>query len=182
MRTGNRHDYAVAPPAPTILQKLAEAGGEVVSIGKIADIYAHVGITQAIKAIGIDEIWEATLNATQHIRSPSIIMSNFVDFDSSYGHRRDTFGYAEALEQFDRQLPQMLACLDSEDILLISADHGCDPTRPGSDHTREHIPILAYGKSITPGSIGRRETFADIGQSLAHYFQLSPMQYGTRFL
>jgi phosphopentomutase len=181
-RTGNRHDYAVPPPAPTVLQKLTEAGAEVVSIGKIADIYAHVGITQTIKATGIEEIWDATLKATQETRAPSIIMSNFVDFDSSYGHRRDTLGYADALEQFDLRLPQLLACLGPQDILIISADHGCDPTHPGSDHTREHIPILAYGSSITPGSIGRRETFADIGQSLAHYFRLSPMQYGTRFL
>jgi phosphopentomutase len=181
-RTGNRRDYAVPPPAPTILQKLAEAGGEVVSIGKIADIYAHVGITQTIKATGIEEIWDATISAAQQTRAPSIIMSNFVDFDSSYGHRRDTLGYADALEQFDRRLPELFASLSAEDILIISADHGCDPTYPGSDHTREHIPILAYGAAITPGALGRRETFADIGQSLAHYFQLSPMQYGTPFL
>lgn len=181
-RTGNRHDYAVPPPAPTVLQKLTQAGGEVIAIGKIADIYAHTGITEEIKAFGHDAIWDATLDAVRNANAPAIIMSNFVDFDSVYGHRRDTLGYAQALEDFDRRLPEILACLRPDDILILTADHGCDPTWPGSDHTREHIPIIVYGATIKPGSLGARHTFADIGQSLAHRFRLTPMQYGTNFL
>ena len=181
-RTGNRKDLAVEPPAPTVLQKLAEAGGEVVSVGKIADIYAHVGITQKYKATGLDELWDTTLAALKTTPGNSIIFTNFVDFDSSYGHRRDVAGYARALEQFDARLPELLAALGDDDIVILTADHGCDPTRPGSDHTREHIPVLCYGKQVTPGSLGERATFADIGQSVASWLGLPAMDYGTAFL
>ena len=99
-----------------------------------------------------------------------------------YGHRRDVLGYANALEYFDSRLPDLYAVMGDEDLLIISADHGCDPTWPGTDHTREHIPVLVYGNGVKPGSLGRRETFADIGQSLAAYFDLSPMEYGSSFL
>jgi len=112
----------------------------------------------------------------------SIVFTNFVDFDMLYGHRRDVAGYANALEYFDSRLPELLAVLGNGDLLIISADHGCDPTWPGTDHTREHIPVLVYGNGVQPGSLGRRETFADIGQSLAAYFDLSPMEYGSSFL
>ena len=181
-RTGNRKDLAVEPPAPTVLKKLADAGGTVVSVGKISDIYAHVGITRAVKATGLDALWDATLEELRHAPDRSIVMTNFVDFDSSYGHRRDTAGYAAALEAFDRRIPEILALLAPDDILMLSADHGCDPTWTGTDHTREHIPVLCYGKKVAPGSLGGRETFADIGQSLAQYFGLPPMDYGTSFL
>ena len=181
-RTGNRKDLAVEPPAPTVLQKLAEAGGEVVSVGKIADIYAHVGITQKYKATGLDELWDTTLAALQTTPGNSIIFTNFVDFDSSYGHRRDVAGYARALEQFDARLPELLAAMGDDDIVILTADHGCDPTWPGSDHTREHIPVLCYGKQVTPGSLGERATFADIGQSVASWLGLPAMDYGTAFL
>ena len=181
-RTGNRKDLAVEPPAPTVLQKLAEAGGEVVSVGKIADIYAHVGITQKYKATGLDELWDTTLAALKTTPGNSIIFTNFVDFDSSYGHRRDVAGYARALEQFDARLPELLAALGDDDIVILTADHGCDPTWPGSDHTREHIPVLCYGKQVKPGSLGERATFADIGQSVASWLGLPAMDYGTAFL
>ena len=181
-RTGNRKDLAVEPPAPTVLQKLAEAGGEVVSVGKIADIYAHVGITQKYKATGLDELWDTTLAALKTTPGNSIIFTNFVDFDSSYGHRRDVAGYARALEQFDARLPELLAAMGDDDIVILTADHGCDPTWPGSDHTREHIPVLCYGKQVTPGSLGERATFADIGQSVASWLGLPAMDYGTAFL
>lgn len=181
-RTGNRKDLAVEPPAPTVLQKLAEAGGEVVSVGKIADIYAHVGITQKYKATGLDELWDTTLAALKTTPGNSIIFTNFVDFDSSYGHRRDVAGYARALEQFDARLPELLAALGDDDIVILTADHGCDPTWPGSDHTREHIPVLCYGKQVTPGSLGERATFADIGQSVASWLGLPALDYGTAFL
>lgn len=181
-RTGNRKDLAVEPPAPTVLQKLAEAGGQVVSVGKIADIYAHVGITQKYKATGLDELWDTTLAALKTTPGHGIIFTNFVDFDSSYGHRRDVAGYARALEQFDARLPELLAAMGDDDIVILTADHGCDPSWPGSDHTREHIPVLCYGKQVAPGSLGERATFADIGQSVASWLGVPAMAYGTSFL
>jgi phosphopentomutase len=178
-RTGNRHDLAVEPPAPTMLKKLVdEKGGQVISIGKIADIYAHVGITQKVKATGLDALFDATIEEMKKAGDNTIVFTNFVDFDSSYGHRRDIAGYAAALELFDRRLPELMAPVKEDDMLILTADHGCDPTWPGTDHTREHIPVLIYGSKVKPGSLGHRETFADIGQTVAKYFDLSPMDYG----
>lgn len=177
-RTGNRRDYSVLPPAPTVLDRLVEAGGEVISVGKIADIYAHQGITHKIKATGNDALFDATLDAVREAKPNSIVFSNFVDFDMVYGHRRNVAGYAKALEDFDARLPELLALMGPEDILVITADHGCDPTWEGTEHTREHIPVLFYGESIKGGPLGVRETFADIGQSLASYFALPAMDYG----
>ncbi len=181
-RTGNRRDYSVLPPAPTVLDKLVASGGEVISIGKIADIFAHQGITHKVKATGIHDLFDATLKAMDTAGDRSIIFTNFVDFDSSYGHRRDAAGYAGALEDLDARIPRLLNAMQDGDVLIITADHGCDPTWPGTDHTREHIPVLVYGKSVPAGSLGKRDTFADIGQSLASYFGLSPMAYGQSFL
>ena len=181
-RTGNRRDYSVLPPAPTMLDKLAEKGGEVVSVGKIADIFAHQGITKKLKANGIAGLFEATMQAFESAGDNSLIFTNFVDFDSSFGHRRDVAGYAAALEELDAMLPRLLKEMEDNDVLIITADHGCDPAWPGTDHTREHIPVLAFGRKIKPGSLGRRETFADIGQSLASYFGLEPMEFGSSFL
>jgi phosphopentomutase len=181
-RTGNRRDLTVPPPSPTLLDKLVESGGEVISVGKIADIYAHQGITRKVKATGNAALFDATLTEFQSARDRSIVFTNFVDFDMLYGHRRDVDGYAEALEYFDARLPELQAMMTADDLLVICADHGCDPTWHGTDHTREHIPVLVYGKSVEPGSLGKRETFADIGQSLAEYFGLPPMEYGESFL
>ena len=181
-RTGNRRDYSVLPPSPTLLDKLAEKGGEVVSVGKIADIFAHQGITKKLKANGIAGLFETTMQAFESAGDQSLIFTNFVDFDSSFGHRRDVAGYAAALEQLDAMLPRLLKEMEGDDLLIITADHGCDPTWVGTDHTREHIPVLVFGRKIKPGSLGRRDTFADIGQSLARYFGLEPMEYGTSFL
>lgn len=181
-RTGNRRDLTTAPPAPTVLDKLVDSGGEVISIGKIADIYAHQGITKKIKATGNAALFDATLEALGDAPDRSIVFTNFVDFDMLYGHRRDVDGYADALEYFDKRLPELIKRLAPEDLLVICADHGCDPTWPGSDHTREHIPVLAYGTGVAPGSIGGRESFADIGQSLARFFGLGAMDYGESFL
>ena len=181
-RTGNRRDLTTPPPAPTVLDKLVEAGGDVISIGKIADIYAHQGITKKVKATGNAALFNATLEALDETSDNSIVFTNFVDFDMLYGHRRDVDGYAAALEYFDERLPELLAKLKQDDLLIITADHGCDPTWPGSDHTREHIPVIALGAGLAPGSLGKRDTFADIGQSLATYFDLPPMDYGTSFL
>ncbi|MBD1388284.1 phosphopentomutase [Neiella sp. HB171785] len=181
-RTANRRDYSVLPPAPTLLDKLTEDGGEVVSVGKIADIFAHQGITKKVKASGIDGLFDATLEALANASDRSLIFSNFVDFDSSYGHRRDVRGYADALEQFDQRLPELLTQLSDDDVVIITADHGCDPTWAGTDHTREHVPVLVHGGKVNAGALGQRQSFADIGQSLADYFGLAPMAYGTSFL
>ncbi len=182
VRTGNRRDLTTPPHSATVLDKLVARGGEVISIGKIADIYAHQGITQKIKATGNAALFDATLEALDEAADSSIIFTNFVDFDMLYGHRRDVDGYAEALEYFDKRLPELEAKMQDGDVLILTADHGCDPTWTGTDHTREHIPVLAAGKPIKAGSLGKRETFADIGQSLASYFDLEPMDYGTSFI
>ena len=182
VRTGNRRDLTTPPHAPTVLDKLVESGGEVYSIGKIADIYAHSGITKKIKATGNEALFDATLDAMKEAGDSSIIFTNFVDFDMLYGHRRNVEGYAAALEYFDRRLPELMQQMQDDDLLVLCADHGCDPTWPGSDHTRENIPVLAYGAGIKPGSLGLRDTFADIGQTIATHLGLSPMDYGTSFL
>lgn len=182
-RTGNRHDYAVEPPSKTVLQKLVEEKqGEVVSIGKIADIYAHVGITKKVKATGIDALFDASLEEIKQAQDNTIVFTNFVNFDSDYGHRRNIQGYAEALELFDRRLPEMLALVENDDLLIITADHGCDPSWTGSDHTREHIPVLIYSPNVPPKNLGLSPTFADIGQTIAHYFSTTPMDYGTSLI
>ncbi|MGO1247551.1 MAG: phosphopentomutase [Oceanisphaera sp.] len=182
-RTGNRRDYSIEPPAATVLQKLVdEQQGEVVSIGKIADIYAHCGITHKVKATGMEALFEATLSEIERAGDNTLIMTNFVDFDSSFGHRRNIAGYAAELEAFDARLPELLAQLEPSDLLILTADHGCDPSWPGTEHTREHVPVLCLGGGLTPGSLGERATFADVGQSLAQYFGTSPMDYGTSFL
>ncbi len=182
VRTGNRRDLTTPPHAKTVLDKLVEAGGDVISIGKIADIYAHQGITKKIKATGNAALFDATLAALDDAPDQSIVFTNFVDFDMLYGHRRDIDGYAAALEYFDERLPELLDRMNDDDLLVITADHGCDPTWQGSDHTREHIPVLAYGAGLKPGPLGKRKTFADIGQSIARYFDLSPMEYGESFI
>ena len=182
-RTGNRHDYAVEPPAPTVLQKLVEErGGEVISIGKIADIYANVGITHKVKATGLAELFDATLAAVRTAKDNTLVFANLVDLDSAYGHRRNVAGYAAALEYIDARLPELYPLLGADDIVVLTADHGCDPTWRGTDHTREHVPVLLYGKNIVPRNLGARTTFADIGQTLARYFGTTPMAYGTDLL
>ena len=181
-RTGNRRDLTVLPPSKTLLDKLADSGGEVVSVGKISDIYAHQGITKKVKATGNAALFDATLGAIKEAPDRSIIFTNFVDFDMLYGHRRDVEGYAAALEYFDERLPELLEIMNEDDIVVICADHGCDPTWTGSDHTREHIPVLVFGAGMPAGSIGKRDSFADIGQSLSQFFDLTPMDYGESFL
>jgi phosphopentomutase len=182
VRTGNRRDLTTPPHSPTVLDKLAAAGGDVISIGKIADIYANQGITRKVKASGNAALFDATLEVLAEAGDRSIVFTNFVDFDMLYGHRRDAAGYAAALEYFDGRLPELLEAMHPDDLLIITADHGCDPTWAGSDHTREHIPVLAFGDGLAAGSLGKRKTFADIGQSLATYFELPPMDYGESFI
>ena len=153
-----------------------------IAIGKIADIFAHQGVTQTIKADGNMALFDATLTALQSASAGSLVFTNFVDFDSSFGHRRDIAGYAHALEEFDARIPQLLAELQDDDLVVIAADHGCDPSFVGSDHTREHIPVLAFGPKTSSQFIGRRDTFADIGQSLAEYLGIDALSHGVSFI
>lgn len=182
-RTGNRRDYSVEPPAQTVLQKLIEEkNGTVISVGKIADIYAHTGISKKVKATGIEELFDKTLEEIKSAVENSLIFTNFVNFDADFGHRRDVEGYAKALEYFDSRLPELFALMQEGDLLFFTADHGCDPTWAGSDHTRENIPVLMYGKDVPTQFLGERETFADIGQTIAKHFELSPMPYGKSII
>lgn len=177
-RSVNRHDYSVTPPSATLLDKMKASGGEVVSVGKIADIFADQGITKATKAFGIDGLFDASLEELKQAKDQTIIFTNFVNFDADFGHRRNVSGYASALEYFDKRLPEMLELMQDDDLLVLTADHGCDPTWHGTDHTREHIPAIFYGKSVPAGSIGLRDTFADIGQSIADFHNLPKLEYG----
>jgi phosphopentomutase len=181
-RTPNRRDYAVPPIAPTLLDRLQATGTAVVGVGKISDIFNAQGISRSLKANGLDALVSRTLEAFSATTQPTLVFTNLVDFDQEYGHRRDVAGYAAALEHFDTLLPALLAELGPDDLAIFCADHGNDPTWPGSDHTREHIPILATGPALTPGDIGCRTSFADIGATLAEWFGLAPPEHGRSFL
>ncbi len=181
-RTGNRRDLATPPHRDTLLDVNAREGRPVIGIGKISDIFAGRGVTRSVKADGNAAIFDAWLKEVENAPDGSIIFANFVDFDTLYGHRRNVAGYAAALEDFDRRLPELESRLRPGDVAVLTADHGCDPTWPGSDHTREFVPIIAFGDRVRPGPIGRRETFADIGQSLAGRLGLAPLSAGVSFL
>ena len=181
VRTGNRHDYAVPAPEQTLLDKLTEADGNVYAVGKIADIFAHRGITKHYPAAGLEVIFNASKQAVSDAPDNTLVFSNFVDFDSSYGHRRDALGYGEALEYFDSRLPEILALLKPDDLLLVTADHGCDPTWQGSDHTREHIPVLFYGAGVKPQQLAPMPTFSCIGQTIAAYLGAPKLTHGTAY-
>jgi phosphopentomutase len=171
-RTENRHDYAVPPPSQNLLPLLKDAGLDVVCIGKIASIYDSVGVTEDLVAKNNDQTVEQTINAFRD-DSKGLIFSNMVDFDMLYGHRRDAEGYAKALEKFDMQLPDIFEAMRDDDLLILTADHGNDPTFPGSDHTREYVPLLVYGKNAKPGvDLGTRGSLADIGETIAENFDL----------
>ena len=179
-RTENRHDYAVPPPQ-NLLPLLKEAGLDVVCIGKIASIYDSMGVTQDLVAKNNDQTVEQTINALTD-ETKGLIFSNMVDFDMLYGHRRDTEGYAKALEKFDEQLPSIFKAMKDDDLLILTADHGNDPTFRGSDHTREFVPLLVYGPSAKPGvNLGTRGSLADIGQTIARNFDLK-LPNGVSFI
>ncbi|YCM44200.1 phosphopentomutase [Verrucomicrobiaceae bacterium 227] len=162
-RTGNRKDYAVPPPKPTVLQRVKDSGKMVYGVGKLGDIFAHTGFSKELKANGHETLWQRTREAMEEA---DLVMTNFVDFDMLYGHRRDPRGYGLALEEWDLQLGGFLQELDEDDVLIITADHGNDPTWPGTDHTRERVPVLLTGQ----GSYGIRDSFADIGATVAKLY------------
>jgi phosphopentomutase len=179
-RTPHRRDFAVPPPEPTLLDRAKAAGREVVAIGKISDIFAGLGPTRVVKAAGNMALFDATLEALDTTADGGLILTNFVDFDMEWGHRRDVPGYAAGLEAFDRRLPELEARLRPGDLVIATADHGCDPTWRGTDHTREHVPVLAFG----PGA-GRRDLggvgFADVGATFAAHLGLEPGRHGRAF-
>ncbi len=172
-RTGNRKDLAVPPPAPTLLQRHADAGGTVISIGKIGDIFAHQGTGCEVKASGHPALYDALLDAADTAPDGALVVVNFVDFDSLWGHRRDVAGYAAELEAFDRRLPEFLCRLRAGDLAVLTADHGNDPTWPGTDHTREQVPVLLAGPAAPHGDLGQM-AFADVGATLAEHLGLPP--------
>ena len=180
-RTENRHDYAVPPPRENLLPALADEDLDVVCIGKIASIYDSLGVTKDLKAKNNEQSIDQTIAALRD-SSRGLIFSNLVDFDMLYGHRRDTEGYAKALEHFDSRLPEIEEAMRDDDLMMITADHGNDPTFPGSDHTREYAPLLVYGKNARGGvDLGTRESLADIGQTIADNFELK-LTAGKSFL
>ena len=181
-RTGNRRDYAIAPPEPTLLDRNLAAGNQTYAIGKISDIYAGQGVSHKLKGTGLEQLFDRTLEAMEMADDRALIMTNFVDFDSEYGHRRDVPGYAAALEYFDSRMPELINKLSPDDLLVLTADHGNDPTWTGTDHTREQVPILLFSPALTAGEIGIRPTFADIGESIARWLGLAPGRHGTTFL
>jgi phosphopentomutase len=182
VRTGNRRDFAIPAPSPTVLDNLVQEGGTVLCVGKVADIFAHRGVTQSVRAHGLDGIMDATLAAWARAGDRTLVMTNFVDFDSVHGHRRDVAGYARALEAFDARLPGLLENLSPGDLCILTADHGCDPTWDGTDHTRERVPILAVAPGLEPGCLGVRDSLADIGASVAHFLGVAGTGHGRSFL
>ena len=181
-RTPNRHDYAMPPTGETLLDRLIEKGHHVASVGKVADLFAGRGISTShptrSDADGVDKI-EALMATQGH----GLIFANLVDFDAVYGHRNDVAGYANNLERFDARLAALLPKLKRDDLLVITADHGNDPTTPSTDHSREHVPILLKGDRVAGGTdIGTRSTFADLGQTLAENFGIGELANGTSFL
>lgn len=181
-RTERRKDFSMAPPDETILDKLAAKDIPVVGIGKIGDIYGHRGLTEEIHTNNNMNGVDKTIEAMERI-DKGLIFTNLVDFDMLYGHRNDATGYANALEEVDKRIPEILTLLNDQDMLIITADHGCDPTTSSTDHSREYVPLLVYGKKLRTGiDLGTRKTFADVGQTIAHIFNVKKIRNGDSFL
>jgi phosphopentomutase len=182
VRTDRRRDFSLEPPRPTLLDRLQEAGQPVWAVGKIEDIFAGRGITEAVHIHDNMDGVDQTLAFMARV-DRGLIFTNLVDFDMLYGHRNNPRGYADALEAVDRRVPEVLAALREEDILFFTADHGNDPTTPSTDHSREMVPLLVAGPQVRPGvDLGVRPTFADLGQTVAEYLGAAPLEAGTSFL
>lgn len=181
-RTSNRRDYALKPPEPTVLDALEAGGWDCIAIGKINDIFSGEGITKAQSTKNNAEGMNATIQMMRQAFR-GLCFTNLVDFDSKYGHRRDPVGYASALKAFDESLPELMEVMTEKDLLLITADHGNDPTHAGTDHTREYVPLIAWHPAVNQGhSLGVRATFADVGATIADNFGVAPTPNGSSFL
>lgn len=181
-RTANRHDYSLVPPERTVLDALKDNGYEVIGVGKISDIFAARGLTQSLPTVSNRDGVDKTKEAWRYLHK-GLVFVNLVEFDSAYGHRNDPEGYAKALEEFDRLLPELLELIGEEDLLIITADHGNDPTTASTDHSREYVPLLVYKKNIKAGiDLGTRKTFADIAATLSDIFCLDFSSVGDSFL
>ncbi len=180
-RTPNRRDFATPPPEPTLLDRLEAEGRRVLAVGKIGDIFSHRGISSLRKAKDNMAMFDAALAAIDEAGDGDLVFANFVDFDTEFGHRRDVAGYAAALEAFDARLPEALSRLRPGDMLVLTADHGCDPTWRGTDHTRERVPVIGTGPGLGAGSVGLRSTYADIGETVAEHLGIAPGRHGVSF-
>jgi len=181
-RTAHRKDFAMPPPAGNLLERAAKAGRDIVTIGKIGDIFAHSHTGRELKGTSNAENFDLILSTLDNAEDGGLVFVNLVDFDTEFGHRRDAPGYAACLESFDARLPELTAAMREADFCVITADHGNDPTWRGFDHTREHVPILAFGGGVAPGAIGRRETLADIAQTVARRLGLPAGAHGASWL
>ena len=181
-RTERRRDFSLPPPAPTLLDRLVERGHPVVTVGKVDDLFAGRGVTEAIHTRNNAE-GEEVLASLVRSRGSGLVFANLVDFDQQYGHRNDPTGFARALEEFDDRLGEILGHLRDDEMCMITADHGNDPTTSSTDHSREHVPLLVAGPRVLPGAdLGTRETFADVAATLAELFGVTPPTAGTSFL
>ncbi|WP_458701031.1 phosphopentomutase [Sulfurospirillum sp. 1307] len=182
VRTKNRKDYSLRPSGKSVLEIAKEQGKEVIGVGKIYDIFGGHGISKKILAYKLDGLMDATLKAMSELDKDGIIYTNFVDFDMEWGHRRDTKGYAKGLEYFDSRLKEVIDNLKDEDFLIITADHGCDPTFKGSDHTRENVPVFGIYKDKNLGCIGIRDSFCDSASSIAKHLEIPSTKLGISFI
>lgn len=181
-RTANRHDYALKPFGRTVMNELKDSGYDVIAIGKISDIYDGEGVTKSLRTISNQDGMDKLID-TLSMDFTGISFLNLVDFDALYGHRRDPIGYGKALEEFDARLPEVFAKMREDDLLMITADHGNDPVHSGTDHTREYVPLLVYSKRMKEGiEMPVRQTFADVGATVAENFNVNMPEYGTSFL
>jgi phosphopentomutase len=176
-RTANRRDLTTPPNGLTLLDFIQAAGGQVVSVGKIADIFSNQGVSYTVKGSDNMALIDQLL-LQMKLAQEGLIFVNLVDFDTKFGHRRDVVGYALALEQLDKRIIEIESLLSNDDLVLITADHGCDPTWPGSDHTREHVPVVFYGNQVKNNNLGERSSFADMGQTIANHLEIGPLPYG----
>ncbi|MEM6381473.1 MAG: phosphopentomutase [Pseudomonadota bacterium] len=184
-RTSNRKDFAIPPPEPTVLNRVKDAGGQVIALGKLGDIFAMNGIDEVRKSPGIKGLFEVlleTVDGDREAQPGDLIFANFVDFDSEFGHRRNIAGYADALERFDQLVPSLLNALREDDLLILTADHGNDPSWVGTDHTRERVPVLITAHGLKPGDAGVLDTFADIGETAAKWLGLPAGRHGVSIL
>ena len=180
-RTSRRHDYSLVPPKKTMLNYISEQGKEVRAVGKINDIFVGSGITKAVRTVNNEDGINKTLEWMKE-DFEGLCFTNLVDFDMVYGHRNDRDGYAKALSYFDERLPELVANLQKKDLLIITADHGCDPGTPSTDHSREHVPVIVIGKKVCPGHKGTRYSFADTGKTIMEYLKVTGDMAGESYL